>query len=386
MNNDFNIQLSKISADFQKEIPNRLLEIESAFNRVNIDNWQENNESELFALLHKLSGTSGTLGWQPLSDATSKLMQQLKQIVEFDTPKLAEWNLIGIAIKDLEQIAEMREVEPADELECEYPDSEKKLVFIVDDDETLTNLLACSLESNGYTAEQFSTPEAFADACRQNQSPDLVLMDMDFPGGAFAGGEILAQLRHELDKHLPSIFISKHDSMQARLTAFRAGASRYLLKPINIEQLNRLTDELCAPCGEDPYRVIVVDDDEYTLQAFVIALEAAGMVVEGINHPLDVLDRVREFMPDVLLLDVYMPEASGPEIAAVLREDEELSWLPILFLSVETDPSTHALALAHGGDDFLIKPIPPNYLQEAVKARAWRARRNRRLFLASNAQ
>ena len=84
--------------------------------------------------------------------------------------------------------------------------------------------------------------------------------------------------------------------------------------------------------------------------------------------------------PDLVLLDIYMPEASGPEIAAVIREDDSLAWLPILFLSVESDPSKHAIALAHGGDDFLVKPVQPSYLKAAIKARAWRARRNKLLM------
>ncbi|MET1256414.1 response regulator [Aliikangiella maris] len=383
MTSEFKKQLSQLTADFKQEIPLRLSAIKQEYQLINPKKWHAGAEKKLYALLHKLAGTAGTLGWHALSEASSELLKQLSQISAQATPDLSMWEKIGLTIFDLEQIAEIQVIKQPDELEMEFPSTVGQLIFIVDDDNTLTELLANTLHNKGYITEQFNSPDDFAQTCRNGHYPDLVLMDMDFPDGAFAGGEVIAQLRHELDIHLPSIFISKHDSMESRLTAFRAGASRYLLKPVNLEQLCRLTDELCTPCGEDPYRVMVVDDDNYTLHAFVIALEAAGMVVEGVNNPLEVLDRVRLFMPDVLLLDVYMPEATGPEIAAVLREEEQLSWLPILFLSVETDPSKHALALAHGGDDFLMKPIQPNYLQEAVKARAWRARRNRQLMRAA---
>ena len=78
-----------------------------------------------------------------------------------------------------------------------------------------------------------------------------------------------------------------------------------------------------------------------------------------------------------------MPEATGPELAAVLREGESLASMPILFLSAETHPSRDAPALAHGGDDFLVKPMRPAYLQAAAEARAWRARRDRRVWRRS---
>ena len=70
-----------------------------------------------------------------------------------------------------------------------------------------------------------------------------------------------------------------------------------------------------------------------------------------------------------------MPEATGPELAAVSREGESLASMPILFLSAETHPSRNALALAHGGEDFLVKPVRPAYLQAAAEARTPRSSR-----------
>jgi PAS domain S-box-containing protein len=105
-------------------------------------------------------------------------------------------------------------------------------------------------------------------------------------------------------------------------------------------------------------------------------LRSAGMTVRTLSQPLRILESLNDFAPDVVVLEVHMPEATGPELAAVLRERDEQLQLPVLFLSGETDMSQHLLALNLGGDDFLVKPVQPDHLVAAVAARARRARQD----------
>ena len=123
-----------------------------------------------------------------------------------------------------------------------------------------------------------------------------------------------------------------------------------------------------------PWRVLLVDDDEPLLQAHATILREVGMSVMTLCHPDQTPAAVRLFEPDVVLLDVYMPGTSGPELASVLRREESLLHLPILFVSGETDLTQQLLALSLGGDDFLIKPVQPAHLVAAVTARARRSR------------
>ena len=120
----------------------------------------------------------------------------------------------------------------------------------------------------------------------------------------------------------------------------------------------------------------MVDDDELLLEAQAAILRSSGMEVHTLSQPLQIMEVLTNFTPDVVVLDVYMPDASGPELAAVLRERDEQQHLPILFLSAETDMTQQLLALNLGGDDFLVKPVQPDHLVAAVTARARRARQN----------
>ena len=128
----------------------------------------------------------------------------------------------------------------------------------------------------------------------------------------------------------------------------------------------------------DTLAKILVADDEPDLRALLQRyLSDQGYTVRTVEGagPLDTLLQRERF--DVLVLDVYMPEVRGPELAAVVREQDAYLHLPILFLSAETDISQQLLALNLGGDDFLIKPVQPAHLISAVMARARRARQNK---------
>ena len=124
------------------------------------------------------------------------------------------------------------------------------------------------------------------------------------------------------------------------------------------------------------WRVLLVDDDEEVLGLHADILRRAGMEVLPLARSTEAIDAVKRFQPDVVLLDVYMPEASGPQVAAALREMEDWLHLAILFVSGETDLTQQLLALDLGGDDFLIKPVKPVHLVASVNARAKRARHN----------
>jgi diguanylate cyclase (GGDEF)-like protein len=77
-------------------------------------------------------------------------------------------------------------------------------------------------------------------------------------------------------------------------------------------------------------------------------------------------------LPDLILLDMYMPDCTGTELAKVIRQQEAYVSIPIVFLSAETDMDRQLEAMQLGGDDFLTKPIQPEHLVSAVASRAHR--------------
>ena len=98
------------------------------------------------------------------------------------------------------------------------------------------------------------------------------------------------------------------------------------------------------------------------------------MVVEVITEPLTVLDVLPMFQPDLILMDMYMPDCDGPELASLIRMTRTYLDVPIVFLSSETDPVKQLRALGRGADDFLTKDIPSEHLLSSVRIRCDRTR------------
>jgi diguanylate cyclase (GGDEF)-like protein len=99
--------------------------------------------------------------------------------------------------------------------------------------------------------------------------------------------------------------------------------------------------------------------------------------VRVVTEPLKTLDVMRDFSPELILMDLYMPECNGLEMAKVIRQLEAYISIPIVFLSSEQNIQTQLEAMDKGADAFLTKPIQANHLVASVSARLKRYRKLR---------
>jgi diguanylate cyclase (GGDEF)-like protein len=149
------------------------------------------------------------------------------------------------------------------------------------------------------------------------------------------------------------------------------------VKPVDACALADCLDKIAAPEKHPPYRVLIVEDEPTTAALNSNILRKAGMLTQVVNDPLGFLDTLSAFLPDVILMDIYMPRCNGVQLAAVLRHQEAYVGIPIIFLSTEQDVDRQLLALRYGGDEFLTKPIQGPHLVSMVITRAQRSRATR---------
>lgn len=110
--------------------------------------------------------------------------------------------------------------------------------------------------------------------------------------------------------------------------------------------------------------VMMVDDDSVMLEAVQMFLEDAGYrSFVTTDRPGETMGLVAQHAPDVLLLDLNMPEVSGFDILAQVRARQDSRYLPVIVLSADSDPSARLRALELGATDFLTKPVDPSELQ-----------------------
>jgi len=257
--------------------------------------------------------------------------------------------------------------------------SVENLIYLLDDDKVLAAELIVNLNQAGYQVRIFTKLSDFESAC-EKKIPTAIIMDVSFlKGGNVDVLKVVGSKKKQEKSDPPLIIISEHENIDLHLLAVRAGAKRFLHKPLDIKNLIQTLDGLTSRLVTKPYRVLLIDDDEVSLQYNATMLSDAGMVVETLSNPLEGLKVLTKFMPDIVLIDIYMPECSGSELAQVIRHNNKWAFLPIVFLSTESDVERQLLALAQGGDDFLVKSMEAEHFVTAIIARARRARCTNRL-------
>jgi diguanylate cyclase (GGDEF)-like protein len=170
------------------------------------------------------------------------------------------------------------------------------------------------------------------------------------------------------------VFLSQRGDFASRVAAVRAGGAAFLTLPLQLDALYLWMEALTRRRPQVPYRVLLVDDEAANVQLHARFLREASMVTHCVTDPREVSEAVQEFHPDVVLMEWAMPHCSGLELAAVLRQQDALLALPIVFLASEDRLDQRMEALAQGGDDFLVKPVQAELLVSSVATRARRYR------------
>ncbi|MBB4768096.1 MULTISPECIES: EAL domain-containing protein [Xanthomonas] len=126
--------------------------------------------------------------------------------------------------------------------------------------------------------------------------------------------------------------------------------------------------------ADAPYRVLIVEDDRSQALFAQSVLHGAGMHAQVEMTAASVPQAIQDYHPDLILMDLHMPELDGIRLTTLIRQQPGQQLLPIVFLTGDPDPERQFEVLDSGADDFLTKPIRPRHLIAAVSNRIRRAR------------
>jgi diguanylate cyclase (GGDEF)-like protein len=170
------------------------------------------------------------------------------------------------------------------------------------------------------------------------------------------------------------IYISDRDDFETRLLAARTGGEAFFSVPVDVPRLIDKVDNLTMPATEEPYHVLIIDDDMEQVSYHAMILQQAGMITSVVSDPDNMFAILIESKPELILMDMYMPGCTGGELATIVRQQEAFVDIPIVFLSIETDAEKQIDAISRGGDGFLTKPVKPEHLVSTVTNRVERTR------------
>jgi two-component system phosphate regulon response regulator PhoB len=109
--------------------------------------------------------------------------------------------------------------------------------------------------------------------------------------------------------------------------------------------------------ADKPKKILVVDDEPDVTDLVAYHLRAKGFQVEIINDPNRSIGAARSFLPDLVILDVMMPDLSGIQICRMLRADPALKTVPVIFLTAKAEENDRVQGLEIGADDYICKPF-----------------------------
>lgn len=116
------------------------------------------------------------------------------------------------------------------------------------------------------------------------------------------------------------------------------------------------------------HRVLVVDDDQDILELLKYNLEKEGYEVETASNGMVAVDIAKKFIPELILMDIMMPQQDGVETCRQLREVPDLANAHITFLTARAEEYSEVAAFGVGADDYIIKPIKPRALMSRISS------------------
>jgi adenylate cyclase len=143
-------------------------------------------------------------------------------------------------------------------------------------------------------------------------------------------------------------------------------SSHYTVVPSYVAVLFRRL--VFTSMAQNPVAVLAVDDNEYNRDLLSRHLRREGYVVSVAEDGVEALAMMRAQKFDLVLLDLMMPNMDGFQVLETLQGDSDLSAIPVIVISAVTDTDKLIKCLSLGAQDYLFKPLHPEYLKARIRA------------------
>lgn len=298
---------------------------------------------------HKLGGSMGTFGRQrgsELSREIGRLLQGSEPVRPEMTQRLSQL-VVDLQTELLEDAAHAPAASPST-----WGDGPE--ILVVDADIDFALRVVEQARRNGLRASTVHDAVAARSATTERH-PALVIVDPALAGRGEDGLGLVAELSAAAPTS-PVIVVSEPAPGLDRLTVTRAGAHSLLPKPLSPSAVIASVTGILGRLRSEA-TVLTVDDDPTTSAFLCAVLGPRGLHVEAVLDPRELWAALDEFRPDLLVLDLDMPNIDGLELCGMVRNDAVWSDLPIVFMTDTDDPEWVRAMFSAGADDHVPKPL-----------------------------
>ena len=259
--------------------------------------------------------------------------------------------------------------------EDDHPSSIQQ-ALIVEDNEFAANQLSQYLEELGAKTLVHPWGHGVINVVLE-MKPDLIILDILLPD--LPGWEVLIELkRNPLIKNIPVVIVSIIDE---RPKGFALGAADYLVKPINRVQLQQSINRILGIPEKAPATALVIpthqknkaplivlaEDNEANITTMLSYLEAYGLRMAIARNGLEAVHLIKQCEPDLVLMDIQMPEMDGLEAIRQVRSDKSFVNLPIIAVTALAMPDDRDRCINAGANEYLTKPVRLKQVKEMIQ-------------------
>jgi PAS domain S-box-containing protein len=249
--------------------------------------------------------------------------------------------------------------------------------LVVEDMSSAADQISRYLSELGAESFIYTHGEGAVDKAAELQ-PDVIILDIILPD--ISGWDVLIQLKETPGtKDIPVLVISVVDD---KPRGMRLGASGYLVKPISQRQFHVALAKILPSKVENSKVLLVGDGDDSGIKQPLILLaednvvstksvsdylKASGCRVIIAGNGDEAIRSVKEKQPDLVLMDIQMPDMDGLEAIRRIRSDPNTADIPVIALTALAMPGDREKCLEAGADDYVSKPISLRHLVELIK-------------------
>ena len=234
----------------------------------------------------------------------------------------------------------------ADQRDVALPQS--NAILVIDDDANARDIISNHLKSAGYDV---ITAAGGLEGLKRAKEARPIAITLDLMMPDLDGWAVLAALRQDAElADIPVIITTILDEQRRGTTL---GAAGYLTKPINRERLIRLLQRFRQPVRRT--RILVVEDDDVQRERIRSWLEPQQWIISEAENGQVALERLKQEAPDLILLDLMMPDMDGFQLVARMQEDPVLQDIPVIVVTARDLTAADRERLNSGVQTVLLK-------------------------------
>jgi CheY-like chemotaxis protein len=234
-----------------------------------------------------------------------------------------------------------------------------KLILVADDEDNIRHFLSHELTKKGYSVLEASNGKEALSLARE-RLPDLITLDIQMPD--INGFDVTTVLKNdETTKNIPILILSV---IEDKGKAYKLGANDYMTKPFDNEELVSRINRLLIGTKKT---ILIVDDDQSPVKSVKYHLEHKGYSTCIAYDGKQALEMVASHRPDLILLDIIMPNMGGYEVIKALKSNPETAGISIVLVTgIEIDGG-RVKALSVGATEYVPKSNDFNRLYETIE-------------------